>query len=42
MELVPVALFLWVKILSICGTSDGAAIGVITNLEVSLVETHLG
>ena len=34
--------FVWVKTLSTCWTGDGGAIGVVTFLEVSLVETHLG
>ena len=42
LEPVPAALFLWVKTLSTRGTSDGGAIGVVTFLEASLVETHLG
>ena len=42
LEHVPAALFLWVKTLSTRGTSDGGAIGVVTFLEASLVETHLG
>ena len=34
--------FLWVKTLSTCWTGDSGAIGIITFLEASLVETHLG
>ena len=33
--------FLWVKTLSTCWTGDGGAIGVVTFLEASLLETHL-
>ena len=34
--------FLWVKTLSTCWTGDGGAICVVTFLEASPVETHLG
>ena len=34
--------FLCVKTLSTCWTGDGGAIGVVTFLEASPVETHLG
>ena len=34
--------FLWVKTLSTCWTGDGGAIGVVTFLEASLVDAHLG
>ena len=39
LEVIPSAGFLWVKTLSTCWTSDSGAIGVVTFLEASLVET---
>ena len=42
LESVPVARFSLGENLSTCWTSDGGALGVVTSLEASLVETHLG